>query len=140
MEERPWLKPFVLALVLSLSGCAGGSVASSETSEGGAPSLNKLSQKVRDEHGYGCGPVEKADLVRFLDTADFESQRTIHDHFSVVGCSVTGKISMNGELSTFVFDYGGIMYLDDGRILACGESCCEDGYEYCTWQASPGER
>ncbi|MFC4260147.1 hypothetical protein ACFOZ5_14075 [Marinobacter lacisalsi] len=129
----------VLVVALAMSACVNTQQSSSQQHGKRSFSVAEMSDEVRDENGYGCELVDQVDLARFLQTADFESQRTIHDHFSVVGCSVTGKISMNGEISTFVFDYGGIMYLDDGRILACGENCCGSGYEYCTWEASPGE-
>lgn len=129
----------VLVVALAMSACVNTQQSSSRQAEKTTFSVVEMSDEVRDENGYGCELVGQADLVHFLQTADFESQRTIHDHFSVVGCSVTGKIRINGEISSFVFDYGGIMYLDDGRILACGENCCGDEYEYCTWEASPSE-
>ena len=91
---------------------------------------------VADTNNYGCKPVDESVLKHVLKTGKPASAREIHDYYSVVGCSIEGSLFKDNIQISFTFDYGGIIYFDNGDILACGEECCADGFEYCTWDDS----
>jgi len=119
---------------LLLSGCN-----SSETAPASATLQMEYSDfysnfVVKDINHYGCTVVTKSELNHILDTGEYIDSKTLHDRYSSVGCSVDGRVSINGDAVTFEFDYGGVFHLSNGRFLACGEHCCRDGFEYCTYE------
>ncbi|MDG9666525.1 hypothetical protein ONV78_02180 [Hahella sp. CR1] len=93
----------------------------------------RLQPKITDLNGLQCGPVNPEDLQHILQTGEFVTHRQIHDEYSISGCSITGAIKLDGVSTPFSFDYSGIFYFADGRILACAEACCDAGFEHCGW-------
>ena len=89
--------------------------------------------QVTDANGYGCGRMDRAALVHVLETGLWISDRELHDHYSTTGCRVTGGISVNSVATEFTFDYGGILRLSNGKVLGCGEACCTEGFDFCSW-------
>lgn len=86
-----------------------------------------------DINNYGCNQVELSDLTYLLENSTLVSNSIVHDQYSIVGCSVKGSVLKNNKKVEFTFDYGGIFYFSDGVVMACGESCCNESYELCSW-------
>ncbi len=91
--------------------------------------------EVEDLNSYGCGRIEVSHLKHVLEYGSYITERDLHDEYSTVGCSIQGSLLVNGEKVNFAFDYGGIFYFGNGKVMACGESCCSDSFKYCTWNA-----
>jgi hypothetical protein len=89
---------------------------------------------VEDINNYDCSRIDITTLNYIFSTASPVSQRDVHDNFSTVGCSIKGQLTSENENIGFIFDYGGIIYLDDGKIMACGEGCCQNNFKYCSWE------
>ncbi|ABC33641.1 hypothetical protein HCH_07027 [Hahella chejuensis KCTC 2396] len=124
--------PVLTALALGLSACVA-DPGIPHPDSGLVFSHLRLQPEITDLNGFRCQPVNKTDLNHILQTGEFVSHRQIHDEYSISGCSVTGTLSINGSATPFSFDYSGIFYFADGRILACGEACCDAGFEHCGW-------
>lgn len=86
-----------------------------------------------DINDYGCGQIGLSDLSFLLENSTIVSDSVIHDQYSIVGCSINGTALKNKKKVEFTFDYGGIFYFSDGVVMACGELCCNDSYEFCSW-------
>lgn len=86
-----------------------------------------------DINDYGCGKIELSELSFLLENSTIVSNSTIHDQYSIVGCSINGTALKNNKKVEFSFDYGGVFYFSDGVIMACGELCCNDSYKFCSW-------
>jgi hypothetical protein len=93
----------------------------------------KSNLSLHDINNYGCNQIKLNDLSYLLENSTIVSKSTIHDHYSIVGCSVNGTVFKNKKKVEFTFDYGGIFYFSDGVIIACGELCCNESYEFCSW-------
>lgn len=88
---------------------------------------------IKDVNNYDCEDIDIATLKYFLTTSKPVSQIELHDEFSTVGCSIKGRVTIENKSIGFKFDYGGILYLNNGEIMACGEDCCQNNFKYCTW-------
>lgn len=91
---------------------------------------------VKDINDYDCNKIDITTLNYVFSTASPTTHMDVHDNFSTVGCSIEGLITTENENIGFKFDYGGIIYLDNGKIMACGEGCCRNNFKYCTWEKS----
>ena len=93
---------------------------------------------VTDTNHYDCQKPTLAAIKRILSNGEAVSQRELHDHYSTTGCSVEGSLKDKGTLKTFSFDFGGMIYLSDGTVIACGEDCCGDtDFPYCSFDTLP---
>ncbi|MEJ2407611.1 MAG: hypothetical protein P8171_25795 [Candidatus Thiodiazotropha sp.] len=86
-----------------------------------------------DRNDYGCKSIDTQVLEHILRTATPLTDEEVHDHYSTTGCSIDGVVAVNGTETSFVYDYGGIMWLRNGMILGCGKGCCSDSHEYCSF-------
>lgn len=91
---------------------------------------------IKDINNYECDDIDIATLKYFLTTSKPVSQIELHNEFSTVGCSIKGRVTVDSKSIGFRFDYGGILYLNNGKIMACGEDCCQNNFKYCTWNKS----
>jgi hypothetical protein len=91
---------------------------------------------VTDENSYGCRKIDFSVIEHILSMGEIVSEREVHDHYSITGCSIRGTLNFNGTKTDFLFDYGGVMQLGNGKIVACGEKCCINGYQYCSYDAN----
>lgn len=89
---------------------------------------------IQDLNNYGCEKISKENVLHVLETGVTSTSRKVHDNHSIVGCSIEGKLTKRNEVVSFTFDYGGIVNFNDGSILACEEKCCENNFEYCSWE------
>ena len=80
-----------------------------------------------------CETINASVINHVLTTGVVATGRDIHDYYSHVGCSVKGTLGVNGANTGFKFDYGGILYLENGQTIACGEKCCVKGFLHCSW-------
>jgi len=88
---------------------------------------------IKDVNNYDCDDIDIATLKYILTTSKPVSQIELHDEFSTVGCSIKGRVTIKDKSIGFKFDYGGILYLENKKIMACGEDCCQNDFKYCTW-------
>ncbi len=93
----------------------------------------KSTFKITDINNYKCKSIDQSVINHILTEGVIASERDIHDHYSIIGCSISGTVDLNGKNTTFSFDYGGILKLGNGRTIACGKICCENNFKYCTW-------
>ncbi|MFT4906418.1 MAG: hypothetical protein ACI978_000483 [Oleispira sp.] len=91
---------------------------------------------LKDVNNYDCDDIDVSTLKYILTTSKPASQIELHDEFSTVGCSIKGWVTIKNKSIGFKFDYGGILYLDNGEIMACSEDCCQNSFKYCTWEKS----
>lgn len=89
--------------------------------------------RLTDLNGYGCEKIDASVIEHILRTGTLATEREVHDYYSTTGCSIRGSVFENGLKTDFTFDYGGIMYIDNGQILVCGKSCCNKNYSYCSY-------
>lgn len=89
---------------------------------------------VKDINDYDCDKIDITTLNHVFSTANPTTHMDAHDNFSTVGCSIEGSVTTENEYIGFKLDYGGIIYLDNGEIMVCGEECCQNDFEYCTWE------
>lgn len=89
---------------------------------------------VEDINNYDCEKIDTTTLKHVLSNAIYVTDRYIHDHFSTIGCSIKGQLIMNNKNVGFFFDYGGIIYFENGKTIACAEECCKNDFQYCTWE------
>jgi hypothetical protein len=89
--------------------------------------------RLTDLNNYGCEKVDRSSLLHILETGQVVSDREIHDHYSITGCTISGRLSVNGVPAQFTFDYGGIFTFSDGTKLGCGKDCCKDGFTFCSY-------
>jgi len=88
---------------------------------------------LNDINNYGCSKIKLSDLSFLLENSTIVSNSIIHDQYSIVGCSISGTMHKNKKEVEFTFDYGGVFYFSDDVVMACGELCCNDSYEFCSW-------
>jgi len=93
----------------------------------------KSTYEITDVNNYKCETIDKSVIKHVLENGVIASDRDIHDYYSTVGCSISGTLNSNNEHTTFSFDYGGILKLGTGQTIACGKTCCENNFKYCTW-------
>ena len=96
----------------------------------------KSTFKITDLNNYKCEPIDQSIIKHVLTNGIIASDRDIHDYYSTVGCSINGTLDVNNTNTTFSFDYGGILKLGTGQTIACGKTCCENNFKYCTWNKS----
>lgn len=94
----------------------------------------KSTYKITDLNNYKCEPIDQSIIKHVLINGVIASDRDIHDHYSTVGCSISGTLDVNNTSTTFSFDYGGILKLGNSQTIACGKMCCENNFKYCTWE------
>ncbi|WP_444930765.1 hypothetical protein ACJJIF_02990 [Microbulbifer sp. SSSA002] len=90
-------------------------------------------ENLEDVNQCGCSLISREKLTHILKTGVNKTSMEIHDHVSTVGCTVNGTLKRNGQVLDFLFDYGGVFYFSDDSMLVCAESCCSDGFEFCSW-------
>jgi hypothetical protein len=93
----------------------------------------KTDYSLIDVNHYGCESIDLTVLEHILENGTFVTEKELHDQYSTTGCTIEGSVKINNNLNEFVYDYGGIIYFSNGKILACGESCCRDNYPNCSW-------
>ena len=86
-----------------------------------------------DLNNYGCEKIDFPVLEHILENGTFITEKKLHDNYSTTGCTILGYVKINGKSKHFVYDYGGIIRFDDGKIFACGENCCQEDYPNCSW-------
>lgn len=96
----------------------------------------KSTFEIADLNNYKCDTIDKSVIKYVLKNGEITSNRDIHDYYSTVGCSISGTLDQNGTNTTFSFDYGGILKLGTGQTIACGKTCCENNFKYCSWEKS----
>lgn len=93
----------------------------------------KTDYSLTDLNSYGCMEIDLSILLHIIQNGTLITEKEVHDHYSTTGCTINGSIKINGKESEFVYDYGGIIYFSDGKILGCGKNCCMENYPYCSW-------
>lgn len=93
----------------------------------------QLDPTVRNAKGLNCPKIQKEDVQQLLKLGQEVSDQQILDNYKLSGCSVEGTVSINDEVQKFVFEYGGLLFLENGKTLACGPSCCLSGFSYCSY-------
>lgn len=88
---------------------------------------------VTDTNNYGCKTIDLSVLKHILKTGIFVTEKELHDNYSTTGCTIKGRLDMGDKTVNFIYDYGGIVFFDNGRILACGKDCCQENYPNCSW-------
>lgn len=121
-----------LVCVLVLSACSSGEVVNSHNSEVVFSNI-ETDFIVEDINGYGCDEITSAVLNYVFENGNYSTQMDVHDNYSTVGCSIKGKLLTNNQVVEFTFDYGGIVNFDNGKIFVCGENCCQNNFQFCTW-------
>ncbi|WP_133251371.1 hypothetical protein [Pokkaliibacter plantistimulans] len=89
--------------------------------------------KVSDARHYGCDQIDQQVLQHVLDSGVSVTQQDVDEQFTTTGCTIHGSLRRNGQPLGFSFDYGGVLQLSDGSLLACGDGCCNDAFDYCSW-------
>ncbi|WP_417356482.1 hypothetical protein [Gallaecimonas pentaromativorans] len=92
---------------------------------------------VSDLNHYQCTAPNLADIRRVLDKGQWVDPQNLHNHYASTGCSVKGQVMQGGQIRSFTFDFGGIVYFDDGEVLACGKGCCNDHFAFCSFDPGP---
>ncbi|EKE78015.1 hypothetical protein [Gallaecimonas xiamenensis] len=115
-----------LLALLAVAGCQ---------AEQKVPTFGQLQSnlEVTDRNQYQCAAPSLADIRRVLDKGQWTDPQSLHDHYASTGCSVKGQVMQDGQWRSFTFDFGGIIYFDDGRVLACGQGCCSDDFAFCSF-------
>ena len=126
------INPFVILILVMLVSCAGDKIENQNT-KGLIFQKIETDYSVKDINSYDCDKITKKDLVHVLETGELTAEMDIHDYYSYTGCSIEGSIEVNSDRTGFKFDYGGILKLDNGQIIGCGEKCCVKGFNYCSW-------
>ena len=72
-------------------------------------------------------------ISHVLKTGTIVTQTELHDYYDTTGCSMKGSVIMNTSSAEFSFEYGVIIYFNNGTQPGCAELCCKDNFEYCTW-------
>jgi hypothetical protein len=93
----------------------------------------KSDYSLNDLNNYGCGKIDISVLKYILENGTWITEKIAHDYYSTTGCTINGIISINNKSKKFVFDYGGIFYFNDGKMLGCGENCCRENYPHCSY-------
>jgi hypothetical protein len=88
---------------------------------------------VTDLNQYGCTKIDRAVLRRILRYGTRITEKEVHDDYSTTGCTIKGSVAINNKKKEFVYDYGGIITFDDGKIFGCGKACCREDYPYCSY-------
>ena len=86
-----------------------------------------------DLNNCGCEKIDLPVLQHILKNGTLIAGKEVSDQYSTTGCTIKGSVMINGKTNQFTYDYGGLIYFSDGRILGCGESCCKESYPYCSW-------
>jgi len=89
--------------------------------------------KLTNKNNYPCDTISLSDIQHIVNNGQLVNEREIHDHYAITGCSIDGTLLVNKELYEFTLDYGGIVYINNGMTLACGEACCHSGFTYCSF-------
>ena len=88
---------------------------------------------VEDQNNYGCEKISEAVLNHIFETGVKVNQSEINDNYSTTGCSIKGVVFIDGIKKKFTYEYGGLVYFNDGPILGCGEGCCSENYPHCSY-------
>lgn len=88
---------------------------------------------VTDTNNYGCKTIDLSVLNYILRKGIFITEKELHDSYSTTGCTIKGSLNMSDKNVNFVYDYGGMLFFNDGSILACGKDCCREDYPNCSW-------
>lgn len=123
-----------ISAILSLTSCSS-DIINNNTHKNIEFSNIKSDYHPADLNNYGCSKIDSSAIMHILQTGTLISKREVHDHHSTTGCSISGNVFVNGIKTNFTFEYGGIMYFDNGTILGCNEICCSDEFSYCSYDA-----
>jgi hypothetical protein len=93
----------------------------------------KSDYAITDLNTYGCTKIDRIVLQRILQYGTWITEKEVHDDYSTTGCTIKGSVAINNKEREFVYDYGGILYFADGKILGCGEACCREDYPNCSY-------
>ena len=93
----------------------------------------KTDYSLTDLNSYGCMKIDSSILMHIIQNGTLITEKEVHDRYSTTGCTINGSIKINAKENEFVYDYGGIIYFSDGKILGCGKNCCTENYPYCSW-------
>lgn len=116
-----------------LTGCAGSRPVGNESDPGLKFSELRTELKVVDRSGLGCRAPAITDIERVFRKGVMVKAADLHDHYSYTQCAVAGAVTKNDKRVEFTFDLGGILTFTDGTVMACGESCCTEKFEFCSW-------
>ena len=89
-----------------------------------------------DLNNYGCERIDSSVLKHILKNGTWITEKDVHDYYSTTGCTIKGNVAINNKKNKFVYDYGGIIYFENGKILGCGENCCREDYPNCSYDKS----
>ena len=89
-----------------------------------------------DLNNYGCKRIDSSVLKHILQNGTWITEKDVHDYYSTTGCTIKGNVAINNKKNKFVYDYGGIIYFENGKILGCGENCCREDYPNCSYDKS----
>ncbi|WP_115718570.1 hypothetical protein [Gallaecimonas mangrovi] len=98
-----------------------------------------LDRHVEDVNQDGCKPPKIAAIAHLLKYGVPVTLADVQQQYSTTGCAVKGTVTENGKTRGFRFEFGGILYFDDGKILACGQQCCDGNFVYCTYEPAVRE-
>lgn len=121
----------LICLVL-LAACSARSVTNVQHLKSNFSDINS-DYEVTDTNNYGCEEIDHEILKHILTTGISITARELHDHYDTTGCSIKGLLTKNYQTASFTFDYGGVFYFSDETLFGCGEKCCEDNFNYCTY-------
>ena len=93
----------------------------------------KSDYTLNDMNNYGCKPIGLPVLEHIFKNGTFVTEKDLHDQYSTTGCTIKGRVKINNRTNEFIYDYGGIVYLSNGKILGCAQGCCREDYPNCSW-------
>ena len=95
-----------------------------------------MAEHLIDLNNYGCKRIDSSVIKHILKNGTWITEKDVHDYYSTTGCTIKGSVAINNKEIKFVYDYGGIIYFDDRKILGCGENCCREDYPNCSYDKS----
>lgn len=136
-EKDDKMKPLLFGiliffLIAIFASCSGYGISNSKY-PGMVFSNIRSDYSIADLNQYGCTKIDRAVLRRILQYGTRITEKEVHDDYSTTGCTIKGSVAINNKEKEFVYDYGGILYFDDGKILGCGAACCREDYPNCSY-------
>ena len=128
-------KRSILLLIMLMLTVAVHSIQNEQAEKYVFENLMYKAELIENSNSFPCDQITRVDLEHILNTGVLVTHREIHDHYLYIGCVIKGSVEINNKVTNFRFDYGGVFYFEDGKVLACGEKCClKKGFEYCSWE------
>lgn len=127
-----WKKIIVILVILPIASCCP-DIIRNKIHEDIEFSKIDSGYQLTDSNNFGCDKADSSVFINILKTGTLISEKDVHDYYSTTGCSTTGSIFINGVKANFTFEYGGIIYFSDGKILGCGKKCCTEKFLYCSY-------